>query len=560
MRRIIAVVLCCMILTLPVYADNAASDVAVTGTVTPNGSCQIAINLAIRLDQPVNNLSFPLGSDVSAVSLNGANASLTQSEGITSINLDSLNGLTGTFPIAIHYTVNSVIKTDDHGKQFVSIPLLTGFKYPVEKMSFSVTMPSIFDTVPVFLSGYHKQDIERDITTDINGAIISGSVNVPLKDSETLVLNLQTPEGMFPKNQALGGNLLFANIAMGVCAAAALLYWIITMRCRPLLPIHRSTAPDGISAGNVGSYLAHKRADLTMMVIHWAQLGYLMIHLDQHGRVFLYKRMEMGNERNAFEQRIFKNLFGKATMIDATSYRYTRQCEKTALISKRYSAGYLAHNGNPNLFRLLSCLVGLFAGIIMGGSIVSMAAWQILSIIFMAGICTVCSWFIQEGMSCLFLYQKNSLQPSILCAVIVLLAGVFTHCAVYAIIVVCWNLFVGLAAAYGGKRSENGARIYQEILGLRRHMKKVSKTELVRIMRTNPDYYYELVPFALALGVDKQLARQFDALPIPDCTWLLTGIGPARTAGEFCTILRETVKSMTAEQHRSLVDKILRIK
>lgn len=560
MRRIIAVVLCCMILCLPVYADNAASDVTVTSAVTQNGSCQIAVNMTIRLDQPANNLLLPLGSDVSSVSLNGANASLSQSEGITNINLDSLNGLTGTFPIAIHYTVNSVVKTDDDGKQYVSIPLLTGFKYPIENMNFSVTMPAAFDTVPAFFSGYHERDIERDITTEINGATISGSVNVPLKDSETLVLKLQTPEGMFPESQAMGGSLFIDNVAMGICAAVALLYWIITMGCKPLFSVHRSTAPDGISAGNVGSYLVHKGADLTMMVIHWAQLGYLIIHLDEHGRVFLYKKMEMGNERNSFEQRIFKNLFGKGTMIDATSYRYAKQCEKTALISKKFAAGYLPHSGNPKLFRILGCLVGLFAGIAMGDSIVSSPTWRILCMILMAVVCTACSWFIQEGMGCLHLYHKNSLQATLLCTVIVLLAGVFTKCALYAIIVVVWNLFVGLAAAYGGKRSENGARIYQEILGLRRHMKKVSKSELVRIMRTNPDYYYELVPFALALGVDKQLAKQFDTLPIPDCTWLLTGIGPARTASDFCPILRETVKSMTAEQHRPLVDKILRIK
>ncbi len=560
MRRIIAVLLCCMILSLPVYADNAASDVAVTGAVAQDGSCQIAMNITVRLDQPANNLLFPLGSNVSSVSVNGVSANISQSEGISSINLDSLNGLTGTFPITIHYTVNSVVNTDEGGHQIIRVPLLTGFKYPIEKMSFTITMPAAFDTVPAFFSGYHKQDIERDITSDINGATISGSVNAPLKDSETLVLQLQAPEGMFPQNQSMGGNLFIYNIAMAVCAAAALLYWSITMGSTPLLPMHRSTAPDGISAGNVGSYLVHKRADLTMMVIHWAQLGYLIIHLDEHGRVFLYKKMEMGNERTSFEQRVFKNLFGKGTMIDATSYRYTKQCEKTALISKRYAAGYLPHTGNPKLFRLMSCLVGLFAGIATGYSLTVSAAWQILCVILIAAICTVCSWFIQEGMSCLHLYQKSGLRTGIFCAAVVLLTGVLTNCTVYAIIVVIWNLFVGLAAAYGGKRSENGARIYQELLGLRRHMKKVSKSELLRIMRTNPDYYYELVPFALALGVDQQLAKQFDNLPIPGCTWLLTGIGPARTAGEFYTILRETVKSMTAEQNRSLVDKILRIK
>lgn len=560
MRRIIAVLICCMILALPVYADNAASDVIITGAVAPNGSCQIALNVTIRLDHPVDGLLFPLGSDVSSVSINGASASISQSGGVTSVRLNSLDGITGTFPIALQYTVNSVIKVDDDGNQIITVPLLSGFKYPVEAMSFSVTMPDTFDTVPAFFSGYHEQDIERELISEVNGAVISGKITTPLKDSETLTLKLHAPEGMFPQNRTIGGSILFDNIAMGVCAALALIYWLITMGRKPLFPTRRSTPPDGVSAGNVGSYLVHRDADLTMMVVHWAQLGYLLIHLDEHGRVFLYKKMEMGNERSSFEQRIFKNLFGKVSMIDATSYRFARQCEKAAAISKRYAAGFQPHSGNPKLFRGFSCLVGLFAGIAMGDSFASSPVWRIFWMILMAGLCVVCSWYIQIGMDCLHLYQKDGLYVSLLYCALVLLVGYLSNSITYALIVIGWNLFVGLAAAYGGKRSENGARIYQDILGLRRYMKKVSKSELIRITRTNPDYYYELAPFALALGVDQQFAKRFDALHIPNCTWLLTGIGPVRTTDEFYPILRETVKAMTAEQHRPLWEKILRIK
>ena len=159
MRRILAVLLCCALLALPVYADNAASEVTISASVAKNGSCQITTNATLRLEQPVDDLIFPLGSNVSAVTLNGANASLTQSGGITCINLTSLSGLTGTFPITVHYTVDSVLKTDDDGNQFVSVPLLTGFKYPVERAEFSVTMPDVFARRPLFLqwlprSGY----------------------------------------------------------------------------------------------------------------------------------------------------------------------------------------------------------------------------------------------------------------------------------------------------------------------------------------------------------------------------------------------------------------------
>ena len=120
---------------------------------------------------------------------------------------------------------------------------------------------------------------------------------------------------------------------------------------------------------------------------------------------------------------------------------------------------------------------------------------------------------------------------------IVLLVGLLCGCLNYALILILWSLFAGLAAAYGGKRSENGKRIYQDLLGLRRHMKKVSKAELIRILRTNPYYYYELAPFAIAMGVDKQLAARFDNLHIPNCSWLLSGSGRSTPQGNsipFC--------------------------
>lgn len=559
MRRILTAVVCLILLTIPVFADNTASEISVSASVSPNGSCQITTAATICLEQPVDGLTFPLGSEVSAVTVNGANASLTQSAGVTYINLNSLNGLTGTFPITIHYTVNSVVKTDDDGNQVVSVPLLTGFRYPVEKMNFTITMPDVFDTVPAFFSGYHEQDIERSIVSQVNGAVISGSVSTVLKDSETLRMQLQPPEGMFAGTGTSGNNQLLLQLCMGGCGVLALLYWIVTMGCLPMLPLHRSTPPEGVSAGNARSYLVHKGADLTMMVIHWAQLGYLVLHLDEQGRVFLYRKMEMGNERGAFEQRAFKSLFGKADMVEATSYRYVKQCEKAAVLSRHYNAGYLPKSGNPLIFRVLSCLVCLFAGLAMGEAVTISPLWRVFWMMVLGAVCMLGGWHIQSGMSCLHLRDRSDLILSGISGVVIGLTGIICGQAGYAMVVILWSLLSGLAAAYGGKRSDNGARIFQDILGLRRHMKKVGKNELIRIMRANPYYYYELVPFAAALGVDRSFSARFGNLHIPNCTWLLSGTGPVNTASEFCPILREAVKAMTAEQRRPLWERILRI-
>ena len=318
MRRFVALILCIFLFAVPAHAANAAVSVSTTAAVNENSACTVTIEADIRLDDPAKGLKFPLGTDIDSVTLNGSPAPLKQSGGITSVDLSHLDGKMGLFSCTISYTVNSVVTVDDDGKQLVTVPLLYGFPYPVEQMSFSVTMPSEFDTVPSFHSGYHGQDIERQMSATVSGTVISGSVEQELKDSETLFLKLAAPAGMFPASRTFGGSLGFDAAAMAVCAALALLYWLVTMRFLPRLPQRRATVPEGICAGQMRSYLIRRPADLPLMVLQWAQLGYLIIHLDDNGRIFLHKKMDMGNERSSFELRCFRDLFGRKRMMDVS--------------------------------------------------------------------------------------------------------------------------------------------------------------------------------------------------------------------------------------------------
>lgn len=555
MRRVIALLVCIFLFAVPAHAANAAPAVSTTAVVTENGACQVTIEADIRLDEPARGLKFPLGTDIHSVTLNGSAAPLTQSGGITSINLSHLDGKMGLYSCTISYTVNSVVTVDEDGKQIVTVPLLYGFPYPVETMSFSVTMPTEFDTVPAFYSGYHGQDIERQMSASVSGTVIRGSVAQELKDSETLFLTLAAPEGMFPASRTFGGSLGFDAAAMAVCAVLALLYWILTMRCLPRIAPRRATVPEGICAGQLGPYLVHRGADLPVMVLQWAQLGYLIIHMDENGRVFLHKKMDMGNERSTFELRCFRDLFGRKRMLEASGFRFQKVCDKAAALSRRQSNGYRFSRGSEGLFRLLSCLLGLFAGIAMGDTISTNHTWRLIVMGALGAASFALCWFIQDAMSCLHLRGKAPLKLGIAAAAVLLAAGFLCRCFTYSLGAVVWNLIAGVMAAYGGRRTDNGSRIFTEILGLRRHMRKAGKGELRRILASNRNYYFELSPYALALGVDKTFAEKFGDARLPACTWLVTGID-SRTAPEWYTQLREVYQAMTRDRKPTLAERI----
>ena len=555
MRRILALLVCILLFLIPVHAANAAPRVSTAAVVHENGTCSVTIEADIRLDDPARGLKFPLGTDIKSVTLNGSPAPLSQSEGITSVNLRHLDGKLGLYSCTIAFEINSVVELDDNGKQIVTVPLLYGFPYLVEDMSFQITMPSRFDTVPTFYSGYHGQDIERQMSASISGSVIRGSVTQQLKDSETLFMKLTAPAGMFPAGQTFGGSLQFDALFMAIFAAIALLYWILRMGTLPRFSLRRSTPTEGLCAGQVPTYLTRRPGDLPAMVLQWAQLGYLIIHLNDNGHVFLHKKMNMGNERSVFEQRCFRDLFGRKMMVDGSGYRFQRAADKAAALSRRQAGGYRNPLTSVTMFRFLSSLVGLFAGIAMGDTIATDHTWRMILMAGFGVVSMLLSWIILGGMDCLHTRGKAGLKLSLTAAAALLILSLFCNAIAYGAAAALWSLLAGLLSAYGGKRTDNGNRIFTELLGLRRHMRKAGKGELRRILASNRNYYFELAPYALVLGVDKTFAEKFGDARLPACTWLVSGID-VRTAPEWYPQLREVYTAMHRERKATLAEKI----
>ena len=61
-------------------------------------------------------------------------------------------------------------------------------------------------------------------------------------------------------------------------------------------------------------------------------------------------------------------------------------------------------------------------------------------------------------------------------------------------------------------------------------------------MAQNPNYYYDMAPSALALGVDRQFAARFETLRLPDCPWLVADVPLGNHALEWYPVLRQVTQ------------------
>ena len=561
MRRVrcfLLLIFCICLLVTMVSAQTAASEINSVINVSSDGRCQVTMTVRLHLDGPASSMTFPLPGNATNVSCNGASVRTFTSvvdPDVILADLSGLNGVSGDYQLMFSYTLPDVIYTEQPtatsgAKLMMKIPLLSGFDYPVNSMSFSVTMPGEIDTKPTFTSSYMQTGIESRLTAFVGGQIINGSTLTGLQDREKLALVMQVPEEMFP------GKLFIARtgnpeiIPMSICGALALLYWIIFMRTWPVFRQERSIPLEGITAGDLGSRLTAAGVDLTMMVMTWAQLGYLRIMVDRKGRVILEKRMDMGNERPEFELRTFRTLFAKADYVDATGSKYAKLCRSVAKTVDGIREMYTKRAGNSTIFRILGCGISVFCGICFA---MNLADTQIirtmLSILFVIfGVTT--AWGIQGGMYKIHVRGKIPLYIGSGCAALWIILGIIAGQWLMGLIVVAAQYLIGLLAAYGGRRSQMGMYNAGQVLGLRHFLRKLDDQKLERLLENNPDYFFDMLPYAIALGVDGRFAKAFGNRKIPDCHYLLVSRNEKRTAAEWALLVRKVADQMDKRQRK----------
>lgn len=569
-RRIVCLCLCCILLAacaVTAYAETAAVNVTSYSTVTSDGQCQVTVTVTIRLEEPVSELTFPLPRDAQNVKKDGGSVHTVKTENATLVDLSSaLSNLIGTFTMRFEYTLPNAIQNvvDENGKGnlVLQLPLLSGFAYPVETVDFTVTLPGQIDANPDYTSIYHQSSIKSYMTSAVNGNMVSGSIRTLLEDHEEVTMTLDVPEDMFPTVSTYHRVGNPEIVPMCICAGVALLYWLIFLRTMPVLGKPQRTVPTGLSAGEIGCRLTLSGADLTMMVFTWGQLGYLTIELDDKGRVFLHKRMEMGNERSLFEVRIFRTLFGSRRTVEATTSSYAKLSRRTAAMIPGEKSMLLKASGNMKVFRMICCGIQVFAGVCLAMNITSQSVLQVLLSILLIGVGVLLGWNIQKTVYYIHLREKLPLILGIAAFVIWNVLGILAGQILITLVTGLVQLLAGLAAAYGGRRSEVGKQNIGQILGLRKFLKNMPKEELQQLRRSDPDFFFNMAPYAMALGLGRRFAAQFTNKPIQPCPYLTTNIRGRLNAQDWMLIMKETAGAMDALRRRMDVERwaVIRIR
>ena len=563
MRRFAAFFLCIMLLiSLTGHAEAAsrASHISLAATLSGDGSCQVTVDVNLVLESAVDSLEFPIPRQARSITVNGSSARVNRSGDAAYVNITSLvKGVTGNVTLRLQYSLNNLVEYvqyEEVSKLQLNLPLLSGFSLPVERMDFSINFPGQIGGKPIFTSGYFQQSIEEDISYTMTQATITGSLQTSLRDLETLAMTLEVSDAIFPQDVTSQWRMGVSEVAMIVLASFAALYWIFCLRCAPFLRKRCTTAPAGCTAGELSCVLHGQGSDLTMMVLSWAQLGYILIHLTDSGRVTLYKRMDMGNERSSYEVKIFRNLFGKRRTVDGSSYHYANLCKKVAVFPGDVRDYFRPRNGNPRIFRLLCVGIGLFGGVSLGNAMAGKALLGFLLVAIMAIFGAISAWLIQDWVRGLHLRNPLSLLVGLGLAGLWLLFGLMAERMNVAACVAGAEFLCGLMWFYAGRRTPNGRRTVSQVLGLRAYLRKHSPHDIKQLQRLDPDYFHTMAPYALALGVQRRFVQAFGNRKLSSCPYLTTGMDGHLTAAEWMRLMERAVDSLDSRHKRLFLERL----
>ena len=552
-RRLIAAIICMIVIlgcAMPVFAESSATYVENITTVTSDGNCQVTLRVNIHIDAEVDDLTFPLPLGAKDVMMNGEAARATKRDGALHVDISDYAGdHAGDVSLKFDFRLEKVVRFKDD-KYMLELPLLSGFEYPVERMEFTITLPDDIKGRPYFTGGYRQSTVESVMTIAVKDDMITGSVNQALDDRETLTMTMEVTEKMFPGVSTYQRNGNPEIIPMIILAVLGLVYWCVFLRTGPLLWVRKNTAPEGVSAGELGCRLTFTGADLTMMVFHWAQLGYILIQVDKRGRIVLHKRMDMGNERSLFEVKTFKTLFGKHRAIDGTGYHYASLAKKLERQIPGERTMCKPNSGNAKIFRILFCAVQVFCGICLGMNMTGNEVLQILLAVILGIFGGISAWIIQRGMYRIHLRNKLPLYLALAFSLVWLIVGLIGGVILIALIPLLGQYLCGIMAAYGGRRSELGRINATEILGLRHHLRKVDSEELFRLRKYDPEYFYNMIPHALALGVEKKFAVNYGKKKLQPCPYLVTARQSRQDAYSWALTMKDVAKTLDARKNR----------
>lgn len=425
-------------------------------------------------------------------------------------------------------------------------PIGYGWTSPIVSARVSVTFPSA------------PKSADGDYGVWVGGRKYSGKITVK-DEGKTYIIetnNIEPFKGVRFKYLMPSGVLKsylnlesILTIAIGgVLVVATVLLMLFVGRDKPLTPVVDYYPPriDGMNGEKrhmlpvqMGKIIdgTCSNTDVTSLIFYWANKGYLAIEERDDGEIYLEKLKNVDAVTH-YERTMFDNLFSKVkpdndgkVIVSVSSlsgkFASTISSTKTA-VNDEYS-GKLYKTGFTVLSRFFTVLCAIYG---LGFAVFS--SLRIGSGFFnFGGIIVILPVLLSAGMGTILSRQYVKLSVNIRRMLLIALFAVTLIVSIGVMLIIptdvmSWTekalfaLFLGVSSALSPfltVRTDFYTEQLNNIIGFRNFLRDAEKDRLEMLLKDDPQYYYDILPYANVLGVSKIWADKFSGLTIEPPTY-----------------------------------------
>lgn len=331
---------------------------------------------------------------------------------------------------------------------------------------------------------------------------------------------------------------VIACVFIGLILLAIAAFFITKKRSR-LIPTIEFYPPDGTNPAEVG-YIIDNSADsgdLTSLIYYWAAHGHLSIVMTSKKTFTLNRGTPLDSAHRDYEYDMYNKLWTLGTGDNVLS----SELNEKYYVTLNKARGSLALRFKEEENRLMDETNEKHYRLVRYGSILALLAMGIIALVAKrlspdmvptGGMVVALNYLLPSYMTRrafdLRYRKKGATVVLRIFAAIIAFIGTFFYASVFEGVSLSYPIafFLALAAGAGvwlapmmRGYAERNVDLVGRCIGFRQFLLTAEKSRLEMLLADNPEYFYDILPYAQVLGVSKIWADKFKGLQTSPPSW-----------------------------------------
>lgn len=446
--------------------------------------------------------------------------------------------LTGRHTYRISYDVTAYEDRITTADYFSLDVLPTGWDTAIGETNIRVKFPKAIDPdiLQIYSGRYGLSGNDCEIKAKYNGD--ENTVTIKAKDlyqGMGITLYSELPQGYWVG--ALNREWMLKPLVAILIALPLFMFalWILFGRDPKVIKTVEFYPPEGMTPAEIGYIIdgTVDTKDITSLIIYYASKGWLSINEYKKDKFKLKKLTPIDPAEKSFSKTVFNALFQDDDEVELSELPDT--FGEMFMVSKSQLKGY--YREENSLFTASSRVCrGIGMALMFLPAIASILAGALISFNYMYTVALIPSLiFLIIGLFMVIVtfdrietYKKSKTMLMMAIAVLLILIGTGFSATVPALatdiylmipLVFASMLITFVFVLLMHKRTEKSARWQGKILGFRDFIKTAELKKLNMLIEENPEYFYNIMPYAYVMGLSDKWAKNFEYIPMKTPDW-----------------------------------------